>query len=849
MRPRAAWLLAHTPHFEIASGLSARRTRELAQELERFRGAALAWGELEDRASSPTLVVLFPRTRHFATLRPRRELSGLFVSALNESFLLVDASERDEALRIARHELVHRLQPQDPARALPAWYREGLADLLSTASIESAAFEVGRAPADHQALARAAALPLGSVLEEADALRWDARSLPAFYAQSWAVAHYFWLGEEAPRGGLPQFLALLASGRGAAEACEQALGRPLGQLEADVLRHVEQLDLPRARFPLGVASAAPVSLRPLDSAERDALLGELALALGEPRWRRAERWLRSALAHDPARLDARASLAWLLAARGRPDASAELALAESTAAVPDRDSEWRLGDAWYALAARSAPGGDAPARLARARAHYERSLELEPAHLGARLGLARVALALGQTERAASDLEAAERDPPGTPIAALELAALWVESGRPELARPALRRLLAGPLHAEARAGHDARLERLLGAAGLEPTGPPSLRHLAARLDVREPGPGTALATDLAWFEVKGKAGLWEAPLQDIAIALDVSNSTLDASGVDVDQDGRTGRTRRAIGLRATNPLTASSDRGDSIVRAELAAAERLLAELDPDTTRVALVLFTARAQLAAPLGTPHATLEKLARYRVRYDKTGTSFEAALRTAFEELLARRRPDSRSQRTILVLSDGEPTVPSRAEARSRALALADELARFGIRVHGFALGEQAAEKSETLREIAERTGGRFAAIADLADVSFLQRAQLTGLDAVSLRNARSGEPARAVRVFADGSFDGFVPLVPGPNELEIRASVAGRAPLVARRTVVFVPPEAGGGSSARSVELLQLLRERSEEIALRAELTAERARGEQRSLAIDVAAPPGEGHAE
>ncbi len=864
MRPRGGWIAGTTPRFELASGLSEARTREIAAKLLRLEGVARTFGELDAPAPSvPTQVVLFPRARNFAALRPHRGLSGYFLPAAHASFLAIDAADPAAGFQVAQHELVHLLQQGSAGAASPAWYREGLADLLATARFDGEEAEIGAAPPGHQELARLAPLPLARVLGANDVLRWDARALGAFYAQSWALAHTLLLGERAPpRPSLRDFVARLASGADPDAACREALGRPLEQLERDVLAHVERDALPTVRVPapsLGTAERS-LALAPLADADRDALLGDLAFALGERYWRRAESFLRAALASRPDHALALATSAWLSAERGEPEAQAGIASAE---ALRTRDPEVarRIGEAWLALA-RDPPAATSQAGLVgRAEASFARSLALAPAHPAAQLGLARIAGARGEAERARRELAAARLALPTLPALDLELADDRLAADDAGGARSALAPLLANPHAAPTQPRERETLARLLREAGLDREGDLATRHLAARLDVQAPAPGELAVTDLPFLEVRGKAGLWEAALQDVAIALDVSNSTLDASGVDVDGDGRVGRTLgRALGPFAPpSDRGGSSDRGDSIVRAEIAAAERLLAELDPATTRVSLVLFTAEARLAAPLGALAVALAALRRHRVHFDPTGTSFAAALERALEDLIERRRPGERSQRTILMLSDGEPTAPSRVGARSEALRAADELARHGVRVHGFAIGKDALEKSDTLREVAERTGGRFAAVDDLSDVSFLREVRLTGLDTVAIRNAHSGENARALRAFADGSFDGIVALAPGDNTIEVRAEVAGREPLVVTRRVRRVPPAPGDATHAARVRALrEAVAQRTEQIAARAQLASARARreparaaAERRVVEItpiataDVAAPPPE----
>jgi hypothetical protein len=382
----------------------------------------------------------------------------------------------------------------------------------------------------------------------------------------------------------------------------------------------------------------------------------------------------------------------------------------------------------------------------------------------------------------------------------------------------------------------------------MESRGRAATRHLAARLDVYEPGvPPPTLS--VALLEVRGRAGLWEAPLHDVVLAVDVSPSTAAPAGADVDGDGETGR---RANRRSTDP-------GDSVLAAELVAARCLLEQLDPETTRVGLVTFSDRHSVHAPLGTPASVLDALARETPEIVADGrTSLAVALAGAFEALRAEREPRKRRQRTLVLLSDGLPTAPSPPVARRQALEAADRLAELGIRVHAFALGREASEKTDAYREIAQRTGGSFVPVARPAEVvSFLREVSLTGLERVSLRNLTTGRSGRALRRFPDGSFDGFVALVAGENVIEVKAHVDGREPLVARRVVVHAPAsEDDAAAAAEHAQIVELLRARTVETELAAQARAGRlsleASGESgsdteqgrstRSLEVHVAEP-------
>jgi hypothetical protein len=71
----------------------------------------------------------------------------------------------------------------------------------------------------------------------------------------------------------------------------------------------------------------------------------------------------------------------------------------------------------------------------------------------------------------------------------------------------------------------------------------------------------------------------------------------------------------------------------------------------------------------------------------------------------------------------------------------------------------------------------------------------------------------------VRTFPDGSFDGFVPLVPGENTIEIEAVLDDGRRARVRQAVHFEPSEA---AQAEDAELLSRLRDRTEETALAGE---------------------------
>jgi hypothetical protein len=197
-----------------------------------------------------------------------------------------------------------------------------------------------------------------------------------------------------------------------------------------------------------------------------------------------------------------------------------------------------------------------------------------------------------------------------------------------------------------------------------------------------------------------------------------------------------------------------------------------------------------------------------------------------------------------ERSILLLSDGVPTLPPHDDRPAQfAIEAAQDAAIAGVRIFTFALGSDAESGLDLYRAIAATTGGRFERLARPVDaIARLRRVDLANLASVEIANETSGQPARAVRTFPDGSFDAFVRLVPGPNRLRVTAVAGDGARSTLHRDVRFDPPPAGAvpdaALQAEQSALLAELRRRTAEVELWAEV--ERGRSVQlRELELDA----------
>jgi len=405
------------------------------------------------------------------------------------------------------------------------------------------------------------------------------------------------------------------------------------------------------------------------------------------------------------------------------------------------------------------------------------------------------------------------------------------------------------------------RNARLVAAARGAPQAIGSETPRILQLEIDHPPPDSVVGDRAGVFLVGRARALPSAARRfDIVIAIDTSESTNQPAGVDVDGDHNLGEAIPNERRGLTDP--ASTDPGDSILAAEVAAARRLLDGLDPRTTRVGLVTFAGQAlwygdedaprlqvkQAALahePLTSDYRRLDRaLDRIAERGGKGMTFMAAGIDQASLELLglegALSGTDRDSEKVILFLTDGQPTLPDvRSEAVNvRAVMAAAQRARGAeIRIYAFAIGPEALAGPVAAVEMAEISGGSFVPVRHLGHLAhFVERESFARIESVEVRNTTSGERAYHVRVHPDGSWDALVPLDAGLNDLEVRARSADGA--TATQTIAISHRSGATGpllpiewvpKHNRQLEL-RLADLRAENLeALRKELTLERER--------------------
>ena len=338
---------------------------------------------------------------------------------------------------------------------------------------------------------------------------------------------------------------------------------------------------------------------------------------------------------------------------------------------------------------------------------------------------------------------------------------------------------------------------------------------------------------------MRGWAGTGVRGSHDVVLVIDRTASTFDASGVDVDGDGLVGR--RVEGFRH---LRVISDPGDTIQAAQLMAARRLIEKLNPETTRMGIVTFARTEHVLARIGTPRdRLLAALDSLPAKPGPGGTYFYGAL-IASIKVFEQATPDPAElrHRSIIFLSDGLPNRPSPPAAAAKAAVRASRhAAKAHIRIYAFALGPEVAAHPEVFLDMAKANGGELLLVEQPAEIlDFVPHMSLTRLRGVEIDNLTTHKSGRAVRLFPDGTFDGYVSLVPGENLLRITIHGEGGGTRTLEQVVRFERTADDTALARRQLqELLEQIRLRTLETQLAAEVRRKRDRALARQLEIEI----------
>jgi hypothetical protein len=350
------------------------------------------------------------------------------------------------------------------------------------------------------------------------------------------------------------------------------------------------------------------------------------------------------------------------------------------------------------------------------------------------------------------------------------------------------------------------------------------------KVQILSPKNGAALTQEQNSVLVSGKVATDVGRSQnvDILFVLDVSGSTSQYAGVDFGDFAQLpDNSGSGLGSPQITIFGGSLNVGrpfgrnlrNSILAAEVAAARRLLLQLNSQTTRVGVVTFGEGAKLLQPLTHDFEQVRRALDDILRAGPYGgTNMVEGIRTGITELLGLGTSEKRTDaiKVQFFLTDGFPTLPIGGSKRATpedtnfAINAAGLAGKAGIKIHVFALGEEALSYPRAAVGIAKESGGTYTPVSRAADVlAVVENISVVGVEHVQVLNETTGQKAAVSRLAADGFFSSAVPVVPGTNRIQVVARASDGS---LGRDTVTINYQPGG---QRSLDLEVFLeRERS-----------------------------------
>jgi Mg-chelatase subunit ChlD len=311
------------------------------------------------------------------------------------------------------------------------------------------------------------------------------------------------------------------------------------------------------------------------------------------------------------------------------------------------------------------------------------------------------------------------------------------------------------------------------------------------KLQILSPKDGSRITQDQKSIFVSGKVAreAGRSERVDIFLVIDISGSTALYAGADLGEADQPPATsgfpmpQISIGGMGLGKPPLRNPR-NSILAAEVAAARRLLLQLNRDTTRVGVLTFSENAKLLQPLTQDFEQVRRILAEVLRAGPYGgTNMVEGIRMGITELLGLGTSEKRTDaiKVQFLLTDGFPSLPIGGGKRmapedvSLTINAARLAGKAGIKVHVFALGEEALSYPRAAMGIAKESGGTYTPVMRPADaLAVLENISIVGVDYVQIVNQTTGQKATQLRLAADGFFSSAVPVAEGQNQIDVLA---------------------------------------------------------------------------
>ena len=271
----AEWRRAETAHFIVYGDVPERTIRAYASKVERFDALLRAYYPIEVDHEIPKLEIFIAEGRRdMERAYPGigASVGGYYSPNSGRIHAVVD-TDAISGDAVLFHEYAHHFMFQMVSNAYPSWFVEGFAEYYSTAEVRPDRIQFGRhLPGRIRALAQ----PVNSWARMEDVLTWRFTASGryqawSYYAQAWAMAHYFMSTPERT-AMLRDYLNAVIRGEDSVAAMQAATGRTPEQLQTDVRLYVSgsiimltpQIDIPEPEVTVTALSPAESDMAWLD---------------------------------------------------------------------------------------------------------------------------------------------------------------------------------------------------------------------------------------------------------------------------------------------------------------------------------------------------------------------------------------------------------------------------------------------------------------------------------------------------------------------------------------------------------------------------------------------------------
>jgi tetratricopeptide (TPR) repeat protein len=309
------WRMTTTPYYRLLTQLDNGDSAAWMRQFDQFIESTADVLHLDLATLTPLTVVLFERDKDFEPYKLQRP-NGLTANVAGEFMLrptwsmigMARESESEDTRHTLQHEATHWLMSVDQARQ-PAWFTEGIAEMLSTFERHGDKVNWGKVILPHLGLLRSSGTePLAQFLTERSAISDREDHTAHFYAQAWAFTHFLMLSNDPQRRQLvPKFLQAYRTQSGEA-AVQSVFGPQLKDLERDFHVFIDARSFTYMATP-ALPTANPPSLQPAPPALVEASLA--ALALGSQHYELARQHAHEAIELDSSSPDGYADLAYI----------------------------------------------------------------------------------------------------------------------------------------------------------------------------------------------------------------------------------------------------------------------------------------------------------------------------------------------------------------------------------------------------------------------------------------------------------------------------------------------------------------------------------------------------------